>query len=97
MMPPPSAVIMPRVTTPTMSTCAARTAVNAPFNANANVPARSRTNSTGGFSGHSKGLPHRPPKLRSAVVRTALHPGASHAMPATRAASASYPASTCTA
>jgi hypothetical protein len=29
-----------------MSRCAARTAVNAPFNANANVPARSKTSST---------------------------------------------------
>ena len=29
-----------------MSRCATRTAVNAPFNANANVPARSKTSST---------------------------------------------------
>src|SRR5688500_14811101 len=48
MMPPPTAVIMPRVMTPTMSRCTVRTAVNAPFNANANVPARSNTKSTGG-------------------------------------------------
>jgi len=37
---------MPRVMTPTMSRCATRMAVNAPFNANANVPARSKTSST---------------------------------------------------
>src|SRR3954451_21888338 len=47
MMPPPTAVIMPSVTTPTMSTCTARTAVSAPFTANANVPTRSNTNSAG--------------------------------------------------
>src|SRR4051812_34765339 len=46
-MPPPTAVIIPRVTTPTMSTCTARTAVSAPFTANANVPTRSNTNSAG--------------------------------------------------
>jgi hypothetical protein len=41
-------VMMARVTTPTISTCATRTAVKAPFNANANVPARSNVNSTEG-------------------------------------------------
>ena len=45
-MPPPSAVIMPSVTTPTMSSLATRIAVIAPFTANANVPARSKINST---------------------------------------------------
>jgi hypothetical protein len=48
MMPPPSAVIMPRVMTPTMSSRTARTAVKAPLRPNANVPARSRTSSHGG-------------------------------------------------
>ena len=42
-MPPPSAVIMPSVSTPTMSSRATRIAVRAPFSANANVPARSST------------------------------------------------------
>lgn len=46
MIPPPNAVIMPRVTTPTMSSRAVRTAVSAPVSANANVPARSRASSS---------------------------------------------------
>ena len=44
MMPPPRAVMMPKVITPTTSRRAVRTAVNAPFNANANVPSKSNTN-----------------------------------------------------
>lgn len=47
MMPPPSAVIIPSVITPTMSSRATRTAVNAPLRPNANVPVRSRTSSKG--------------------------------------------------
>lgn len=47
MMPPPSAVMTPSVSTPTMSTCATRTAVSAPFKANAKVPVRSSATSTG--------------------------------------------------
>ena len=38
----------PERTTPTTSRLAARTAVNAPFNANANVPTKSNTRSTRG-------------------------------------------------
>jgi len=45
MVPPPSAVIIPSVTTPTMSSRAPRSAVNAPLRAKAKVPARSRTRS----------------------------------------------------
>ena len=37
---------IPSVTTPTTSRLAARTAVNAPFNANANVPTKTNTRST---------------------------------------------------
>jgi hypothetical protein len=36
-------VMMPRLMTPTMSRCADRTAVNPPFNANANLPANPRS------------------------------------------------------
>ena len=59
MTPPPTAVIRPRVTTPTTSTCAARTAVNPPFNAKANVPTRSNPNSTGNSVGTTTVSPHR--------------------------------------
>ena len=45
-MPPPSAVTMPNVTTPTMSSLAACTAVSAPLRAKAKVPPRSNTNNT---------------------------------------------------
>src|SRR5438270_12066962 len=45
MMPPPSAVVIPSVTTPTMSSWADRTAVSAPFRANAKTRVRSRTSS----------------------------------------------------
>src|SRR5699024_8653028 len=41
--PPPMAVIMPSVRTPTMSTRATRTAVSPPLSAKANVPSKSRT------------------------------------------------------
>src|SRR5689334_15578008 len=47
MMPPPRAVIMPRVRTPTMSRRAACTAVNAPLSANTKVPVRSSASSSG--------------------------------------------------
>ena len=47
MIPPPSAVIMPKVTTPTMSSRAIRNAVSEPLSAKANVPVRSRTSSNG--------------------------------------------------
>ena len=47
MIPPPSAVIMPRVMTPTMSSRATRSAVRAPLSAKANDPARSRASRTG--------------------------------------------------
>src|SRR3954451_10258993 len=45
-MPPPMAVIIPRVTTPTMSTRTDLIAVSAPFRAKTSVPARSRTSTT---------------------------------------------------
>src|SRR5699024_4700897 len=44
-MPPPIAVIMPSVRTPTISTRATRTAVKPPLSAKANVPNKSRTSS----------------------------------------------------
>src|SRR5690349_2841048 len=47
MMPPPTAVITPSVTTPTMSRRAVRTAVSAPFRPNTKVPIRSSTSSSG--------------------------------------------------
>src|SRR3954464_2759666 len=46
MIPPPIAMIMPRVTTPTMSRRATRSAVSAPFRAKAKVPVRSSASST---------------------------------------------------
>src|SRR4051812_12776143 len=46
MIPPPIAVIMPRVTTPTMSRRATRSAVSAPFRAKAKVPVRSSASCT---------------------------------------------------
>src|SRR6478672_3826707 len=55
MMPPPSAVTTPRVSTPMMSRRADRTAVRAPLRANAKVPVRSRASSSDGsvLTGHS--------------------------------------------
>src|SRR5690242_6984250 len=75
MIPPPSAVIMARVTTPTMSSRASRSAVNAPLTAKANVPARSSASSSGGselirrfYQGPSRAIP---PDLH---VESAVHP-----------------------
>ena len=52
MMPPPSAVTIPSVTTPTTSSFATRIAVKAPLRAKANVPVRSNTRNSGGHSAH---------------------------------------------
>lgn len=63
MIPPPRAVITPRVTTPTMSSRAARTAVSAPLSANANVPVKSSANNNGGavaIPGILRPSAHRP-------------------------------------
>src|SRR5690349_9072183 len=71
MIPPPSAVIMARVTTPTMSSRASRSALTA----KANVPARSSASSSGGselirrfYQGPSRAIP---PDLH---VESAVHP-----------------------
>src|SRR3954453_15931872 len=71
MMPPPTAVMMPRVMTPTMSTCAARTAVSPPFSAKAKVPIRPSANKTGGSAATATVYPMPPPDVRGPHPRRA--------------------------